>query len=164
MNFDTTESELAVRGLDRTDFTMRVGQSELRGGRFFANMSLPLNDNGTEFYSFAGISSRIGNSAGFYRLPNQSRTYTPFYINGFLPEINSKISDMSFALGIKGKINDWDVDLSNTWGRNSFLFEISNTSNASMLNNSPTRFDAGGFSFTQNTTNLDLSNNYKDIF
>lgn len=164
LNFDTTESELAVRGLDRTDFTMRVGQSALRGGRFFANMSLPLNDNGTELYSFAGISSRIGNSAGFYRLPNQSRTYTPFYINGFLPEINSKISDMSFALGIKGKIKDWDVDLSNTWGRNAFLFEISNTSNASMLNNSPTRFDAGGFSFSQNTTNLDLSNNYKDIF
>ncbi|WP_272150730.1 TonB-dependent receptor [Tenacibaculum aiptasiae] len=164
LNFDTTESELAVRGLDRTDFTMRVGQSALRGGRFFANMSLPIDEDGTELYSFAGISSRIGNSAGFYRLPNQSRTYTPFYINGFLPEINSKISDMSFALGIKGKIKDWDVDLSNTWGRNSFLFEISNTSNASMLNNSPTRFDAGGFAFTQNTTNLDLSNNYKDIF
>lgn len=164
LNFDTTEAELAVRGLDRTDFTMRVGQSALRGGRFFANMSLPIDEEGTEFYSFAGISSRIGNSAGFYRLPNQSRTYTPFSINGFLPEINSKISDMSFALGIKGKIKEWDVDLSNTWGRNSFLFEISNTSNASMLNNSPNRFDAGGFSFSQNTTNLDLSNNYKDIF
>ncbi|KAB1158844.1 TonB-dependent receptor [Tenacibaculum aiptasiae] len=164
VGINTTDAELAVRGLDRTDFTMRVGQSALRGGRFFANMSLPIDEEGTELYSFAGISSRIGNSAGFYRLPNQSRTYTPFYINGFLPEINSKISDMSFAVGIKGKIKEWDVDLSNTWGRNSFLFEISNTSNASMLNNSPTRFDAGGFAFTQNTTNLDFSNNYKGIF
>lgn len=164
LSFDTTEAELITRGLDRTDFTMRVGQSALRSGRFFANMSLPLDDNGTEFYSFAGISSRIGNSAGFYRLPNQSRTYTPFNINGFLPEINSKISDMSAALGIKGKIGEWDVDLSNTWGRNSFLFEISNTSNASMLNASPNRFDAGGFAFTQNTTNLDFSKNNKDIF
>lgn len=164
LNFDTTEAELTTRGLNRTDFTMRVGQSGLRGGRFFANMSLPLDDNGTELYSFAGISNRVGNSAGFYRLPNQSRTYTPANINGFLPEINSKINDKSIAVGIKSKAGDWDVDFSNTWGMNSFDFEISNTSNASLLSASPDRFDAGGFSFTQNTTNLDLSNNYKDIF
>jgi len=161
---NTTEAELATRGLDRTDFTMRVGQSALRGGRFFANMSLPLDDNGTELYSFAGISSRVGNSAGFYRLPSQARTYTPANINGFLPEINSKINDKSIAVGIKSKAGDWDVDFSNTWGMNSFDFEISNTSNASLLNASPNRFDAGGFSFSQNTTNLDFSNNYEDVF
>jgi iron complex outermembrane receptor protein len=32
-----------------------------------------------------------------------------------------------------------------------------------MLNATPTRFDAGGFSFTQNTTNLDLSRKYDNI-
>jgi len=143
---------------------MRVGQSALRGGRFFANFSLPLDDNGTELYSFAGISSRRGNSAGFYRLPNQNRTYTPIYINGFLPEINSKINDKSIAAGIKGKIGDWDVDFSNTWGRNEFLYLISNTSNASLKQASPTTFDAGGFSFAQNTTNLDISNFYENLF
>ena len=93
---------------------MRVGQSEVRGGRFFANLSLPVDDNDTELYSFAGISSRTGNSAGFYRLPNQSRTYTPAYRNGFLPEINSKILDQSISVGIKGIIgSDWNVDFSN---------------------------------------------------
>jgi iron complex outermembrane receptor protein len=142
---------------------MRVGQSALRGGRFFANMSLPLNDEGTEFYSFAGVSSRVGNSAGFYRLPNQSRTFTPAYINGFLPEINSAITDKSFAVGIKGKISDWDVDFSNTYGKNEFLYTIGNTFNASMQNSSPTTFDAGGFSFAQNTTNLDISKFYDDV-
>ena len=64
---DVTAAELSARGLERTDFNMRVGQSALRGGRFFANFSLPLDDNGTELYSFAGLSSRTGNSAGFYR-------------------------------------------------------------------------------------------------
>ncbi|WP_372792282.1 TonB-dependent receptor domain-containing protein [Lutibacter sp.] len=160
---DNTTAELAARGLERSDFNMRVGQSALRGGRFFANLSLPLNDDGTEFYSFAGISSRVGNSAGFYRLPNQSRTYTPAYINGFLPEINSAIKDKSFAVGIKGKINDWDVDFSNTYGKNEFLYTIGNTFNASMQNASPTTFDAGGFSFAQNTTNLDVSKFYDDV-
>jgi len=159
---DNTTAELAARGLERTDFNMRVGQSALRGGRFFANFSLPLDDDGTELYSFAGISSRVGNSAGFYRLPSQSRTYTPAYINGFLPEINSAISDKSFSVGIKGKISDWDVDFSNTWGKNSFLYTIGNTFNASLQSASPTTFDAGGFSFAQNTTNLDINKFYAD--
>ncbi len=163
LNADNTAAELAARGLTASDFNMRVGQSALRGGRFFANMSIPLDDQGTHLYSFAGISSRTGNSAGFYRLPNQSRTYTPAYMNGFLPEINSNIKDKSFAIGIKGKINDWDVDFSNTWGKNSFLYTIGNTFNASMQKASPFTFDAGGFSFAQNTTNLDISQFYDDV-
>ena len=164
LSANNTDAELQARGLSRSDFNMRVGQSALRGGRFFANMGIPIGNSGTELYATAGVSQRAGNSAGFYRLPNQSRTFTPAYINGFLPEINSKIGDRSLSTGIRGKVKNWGVDFSNTYGRNSFLFEISNTSNASMLNATPTRFDAGGFSFTQNTTNLDLSHKYQDIF
>lgn len=160
---DATEAELAARGQQRSDYNMRVGQSALRGGRFFVNFSLPLDDNGTEVYSFAGLSSRTGNSAGFYRMPNESRTYTPAYINGFLPEINSNIKDQSLAVGIKGKIGDWEVDLSNTYGRNAFLYTIGNTYNASLQRASPTIFDAGGFSFAQNTANLDVSQYFDDV-
>ncbi len=160
---DATEAELAARGQQRSDYNMRVGQSALRGGRIFANFSLPLDDNGTQVYSFAGLSSRTGNSAGFYRLPNQSRTYTPAYINGFLPEINSNIKDQSLSVGIKGKVGDWDVDLSNTYGRNAFLYTIGNTFNASLQNASPTLFDAGGFSFAQNTANLDVTEYFDDV-
>ena len=163
LSADNTSAELAARGQTRSDYNMRVGQSALRGGRFFANFSLPLNDDGAELYSFAGISSRKGNSAGFYRLPSQNRTYTPAYINGFLPEINSAITDKSFSAGIKGKVGEWNADFSNTWGKNSFLYTIGNTFNASMQSASPTTFDAGGFSFAQNTTNLDLSKFYEDV-
>ncbi|NQV76229.1 MAG: TonB-dependent receptor, partial [Bacteroidetes bacterium] len=159
---DNTTAELAARGLERSDFNMRVGQSALRGGRFFANFSLPLDEKGTELYSFAGMSSRTGNSAGFYRQPNESRTYTPAYMNGFLPEINSNISDKSFSVGIKGKISAWDVDFSNTWGKNAFMYTIGNTFNASLQKASPALFDAGGFSFAQNTTNLDISQFFDD--
>ncbi|WP_026808915.1 TonB-dependent receptor [Arenibacter latericius] len=163
LSADATAAELSARGLQRSDFNMRVGQSSLRGGRLFANFSLPLDDLGTELYSFAGISARTGNSAGFYRLPNQSRTFTPAYLNGFLPEINSHIKDQSFSLGIKGMIGDWNVDLSNTYGKNAFLYTIGNTFNASMQNASPTLFDAGGFSFSQNTSNLDISQFFDDV-
>lgn len=160
---DATTAELAARGQQRSDYNMRVGQSALRGGRLFANFSLPLDDIGTTLYSFAGISSRTGNSAGFYRLPNQSRTYTPAYIDGFLPEINSNIKDQSISIGIKGMVGDWSVDLSNTYGKNSFLYTIGNTFNASMQNASPTFFDAGGFSFLQNTSNLDITQFFEDV-
>jgi len=163
LSADNTSAELTARGLERSDFNMRVGQSALRGGRIFANFSLPLDDEGTELYSFAGISSRTGNSPGFYRLPYQSRTFTPAYVNGFLPEINSNIKDQSFALGIKGLIGDWSVDFSNSYGKNSFLYTIGNTFNASLQTSSPTTFDAGGFSFLQNTTNLDVTQYFDDI-
>lgn len=163
LSADNTTSELAARGQQRSDYNMRVGQSALRGGRLFANFSLPLDTNGTELYSFAGISSRTGNSAGFYRLPNQSRTYTPTYINGFLPEINSTIKDISLSVGIKGMIGDWGVDFSNTYGKNSFLYTIGNTINSSLQNASPTFFDAGGFSFSQNTTNLDVTQFFDEV-
>ncbi len=162
LSADNTEAELTSRGQQRSDYNMRVGQSALRGGRFFANFSLPLDDNGTELYSFAGVSSRNGNSAGFYRLPNQSRTYTPAYNNGFLPEINSSVRDRSLSVGIKGMVGDWNVDFSNTYGQNSFSYTIGNTFNASLQNASPTAFDAGGFSFSQNTSNLDITQFFDD--
>ena len=159
LSSDITDSELTARDQSRADYNMRVGQSALRGGRFFANLEIPLN-NGAELYGNLGVSKRAGNSAGFYRLPNQSRTFTGAYINGFLPEINSKINDQSFTAGIRSEVKGWQVDFSNTYGRNGFQYEISNTSNASLLNATPTRFDAGGFSFAQNTTNVDLSRNF----
>jgi|FLOH01.1.fsa_nt_gi iron complex outermembrane recepter protein len=158
---DITTEELAARGLERKDFNMRVGQSGLRSGKAFFNMELPTGDEGT-IYSFGGVSYRNGDSAGFYRLPYQDRAYTPIYINGFLPEIHSNIIDKSIAAGIRGKIGDWDVDLSQTWGQNSFMYSIENTSNATMGNASPLQFNAGGYAFTQTTTNFDMSKYYED--
>lgn len=156
LTVDVTDEELAIRGQTRADYNMRVGQSKLRGGKFFANMSLPMG-KGMELYGFGGISYREGNSGCFYRLPHESRTYTPIYLNGHIPEINSKIGDKSLALGIKGDVDNWNVDLSNTFGTNQFLFYITETANATLGNASPTTFDSGGHAFTQNTGNLDVS-------
>lgn len=158
---DVTEQELLARGLQRSDFNMRVGQSELRGSQFFANLSIPLDEN-LEFYGFGGLSFKNGNAAGFYRLPNQSRSYTPAYINGFLPEINSNITDKSAAFGIKGMLGDWNVDFSNSYGKNEFLYRISNSNNASLVNSTPFEADSGGFNYSENTTNFDMSRFFED--
>ncbi|MFY0607180.1 MAG: TonB-dependent receptor [Cyclobacteriaceae bacterium] len=153
---DITDSELAARGLTRSDFNMRVGQSKLNNAGLFLNSVIPINRD-LEFYAFGGINFRNGESAGFYRLPNQSRTVTAIYPNGFLPEIHSDISDNSIAAGIRGKISEWNVDFSNTYGTNAFKYQIENTLNASLEAASPTSFNSGGFQFAQNTTNLDFS-------
>tara|TARA_B100000767_G_scaffold40960_3_gene34710 strand:- start:799 stop:3678 length:2880 start_codon:yes stop_codon:yes gene_type:complete len=162
LNFNTSEDELATRGLTRQDFSMRVGQSRLRNGKFMANMEFSINDN-FSFYAFGGISHRKGNAAGFYRRPAQSRAFTGLYPAGFLPEINSIVNDESISVGIKGTQGDWDIDFSNTYGKNSFDFNIGNSSNASLQEASPLEVYAGGFSFTQNTTNLDLTKFYGDV-
>ena len=162
LNFDNTAAELGARGQDRSDYNMRVGQSELRGGQFFGNMEIPLGNDLT-LYSFGGLGFKNGNAAGFYRLPFQARAYTPARINGFLPEINSNIKDKALAVGIKGKIGDWYVDLSNNTGKNEFTYRISNSLNASLQNSTPFEADAGGFNYGENTSNLDVSRFFEDI-
>lgn len=156
LNADVTESELSARNLVRSDFNMRVGQSELRGAQFFGNLSIPLGEN-LELYGFGGLSFKNGNAAGFYRLPFQSRAYTPAYINGFRPEINSSITDQSASFGIRGLVGDWNVDFSNSYGRNSFLYRVTNSNNASLANSTPFEADSGGFNYNENTTNFDMS-------
>ena len=163
LNIDITDSELAYRGLTRRDFNMRVGQSSLQSTQFFLNAAYPINDK-LELYTFAGTSYRTGESAGFYRRPSQARAYTGLYPNGFLPEIHSTINDLSAAAGLRGKIfGNWNFDLSNTFGRNSFDYGVENTSNASLRLGSPVKFDAGGLAFRQNTTNLDFNQRFGSV-
>ena len=157
-----TESELALRGLTRSDFNMRVGQSAVTNGGLMLNSEMPLNETST-LYFFGGLTYRNGQAAGFYRLPFQERTVTDIYPNGFLPEIHSNIYDQSFAFGVRSKVGNWDVDLSNTYGKNTFQYQIENTLNASLGAASPTSFDAGGYSFTQNTTNFDVSQYFETV-
>ncbi|MFN4365755.1 TonB-dependent receptor plug domain-containing protein [Chryseobacterium hispalense] len=156
---NVTDQELAYRGLSRKDFNMQVGQSKLNNHQLFANIEVPLNDN-WKVYTFGGYSFRHGTSGGFYRRPNQSRTFTGLYPNGYLPQIGTDIQDISLSAGIKGNWKGWNIDFSNTFGQNSFNYDIKNTGNTSLRFNSPNEFDAGGLRFSQNTINLDFSKKY----
>jgi len=159
LNFDVTNNELAYRGLTRDDFNMRVGQSKLTSGQLFVNSEFEIS-SGIRGYAFGGYSYRNGNAAGFYRFPNQNRTSTSIYPNGFLPEISSDVIDVSFAAGFKGKLGKVSYDISNTFGRNTFDYTIENTANASLPYPSKTSFDAGGLGFSQNTINADFDTKF----
>ncbi|MEM6801748.1 MAG: TonB-dependent receptor [Bacteroidota bacterium] len=162
LGFDATEDELSARGQTRSDYNMRVGQSQNRGGKMFANMSLPLGEN-AELYAFGGMSYRSGESGCFYRLPGQSRTMTSIYPNGTVPKINSNINDRSLGAGIKGMLGNWNTDFSIVTGSNSFLFYMTDTHNATLGTSSPTEFQAGGHSFSQTTSNLDFSQYFDNL-
>ncbi|AQX10952.1 TonB-dependent receptor [Elizabethkingia meningoseptica] len=155
LNFDVTENELAYRGLTRDDFNMRIGQSKLKSGQLFVNSEFDIT-SGIRGYAFGGYSYRDGNAAGFFRRPNQSRTLTSVFPNGFLPEIASAVTDVSFAAGFKGKMGKVNYDISNTFGQNTFDYTIKNTTNSTMSFSDKTAFNAGSLGFSQNTINADF--------
>jgi iron complex outermembrane receptor protein len=161
---DITDEELARRGETRADYIGRVGQSETSGGAVVFNGVLPL-ENEFEIYSFGGLNYRYGESAVFPRNPYQlHQNVKEIYPDGYyLPLTTSNNYDKSLVAGLRGKINGWDVDLSNTFGNNTLEIGVTNSLNASMGKSSPTVFNAGGYGFTQNTLNFDLSKNLPDI-
>ena len=133
----------------------RYGDAESENTYFFFNSEVPMNAS-TRFYLFGGYADRNGESAGFNRLPSQSRTNTFLHPEGHLPLINTSVDDFSLSGGFRYNWSTWVADLGVTWGSNEFNFFISNSANTSMGQLSPTEADAGDLKFRQLTLNLDL--------
>jgi iron complex outermembrane receptor protein len=83
------------------------------------------------------------------------------------PQEDVYIKDGSFATGFKGTTNSgWDWDASNVIGKNDFHYFGNKTFNASLIGPDQAyknRFDDGGFSFLQNTTNLDVNKHFSSV-
>jgi len=76
---------------DRND--MRVGNSDIKNASFFVNGEYQLNSEIT-FYAASGYTNKVGESAGFNRLPSAtSQIDLTLYPNGFLPLINTRVND-----------------------------------------------------------------------
>lgn len=149
-------------GWDRAN-NMHVGNSNATNFGGVVNLGLPVNDK-IDFYATLMAGHRNGRGSGFYRYPKQTtQVVKEIYPKGFLPQIESTIDDKSLAFGFNGKSGSgWRWDLSNTYGGNSFRFDVKNSNNASMGASSPKEFYAGTISSAQNTTNLDFSKDLGD--
>jgi iron complex outermembrane receptor protein len=144
------------------DFRRGFGEAAIEGFNIMGNLSFPVSEN-TEVYAFGGRNYRDTDAFAFTR-NGGARVVTDIYPNGFTPRITSIVLDHSFAAGVRSQLGDgWKVDISNTYGKNSFHYYIKGTLNASLEENSPTDFDAGGHTLDQNTLNLDFSKYYEDI-
>jgi len=153
------DQKILENGLTRDDFNFQIGDAQIKQAQLFFNAEYPLNEQ-FKLYTFGGFSLKEGKGFGFRRLPSEkSNIVESIYPNGFQASLGSQIYDFSYAVGTKYNANNWLIDLSNTFGSNTFNYNVDNTNNASLGINSPTSFYAGAHSFLQNTINLDVSKN-----
>ncbi len=156
------------------------------GGMFNAEIPFSASSK-TSFYAFGGYNYNYSNSYAFTRnfsaRPDRFPTgdydastnsapiiFVPDIMKQnkdgetyYNPIIQTHINDASLAAGIKGTTGGgWDWDLSNVIGNNDFHFYGDKTFNAS-LGAGKTHFDDGGFSFLQNTTNLNFSKKFAGV-
>ncbi|HEU5164379.1 MAG TPA: TonB-dependent receptor, partial [Chitinophagaceae bacterium] len=154
------EQIIAQRGFSRKN-NMHIGNSEISNYGALVNMGYPFTKN-LQFLLTAGYNYRDGKAAGFYRYPKQTtQVISELYPDGFLPEINSVIKDKYITTGFEGKLaSNWNWDISQAIGSNSFRFDVSNSNNASqyaLKKTAPTEFYAGKLIFSQYTTNFNIS-------
>ncbi len=146
----------------RPGFSWRkgYGSAGIDGFNFMVNSIIPISET-TEVYAFGGRNYRDTNAYAFSRssfADGDNRSVPSIYPNGFTPRITSIITDGSLSAGVKHELdNGWNLDFNNTYGVNKFHYFIKDSNNASLGSASPTDFDAGGHSLSQNTTGLDFS-------
>ncbi len=142
---------------------MQVGAAETFDARLFFNAIIPIK-NKAELYGNGGYSFRKGSTKGFYRFPiSDQKVVKDLFPHGFSPEIHSEISDNSATFGMRSTKNGWLLDLSNSFGKNELDLSVKNSNNASLGTTSPTNSHVGGFRYSQNVTNLDLSKRFDSI-
>ncbi|MFL5772901.1 MAG: TonB-dependent receptor plug domain-containing protein, partial [Flavisolibacter sp.] len=182
---DTTNWQTEKNAVPYINTSRRAfGDASLTTAGIMYNMEIPAAANyGISFYSFGGYNYKASDAFAYTRnysgrperfpatpdgtlinVPDILRTANDgeIYYN---PHIQTHVQDASLALGIrKTTRTDWNLDLSNTLGRNDFHFFGDKTFNASRIGqSSPNHYDDGGFNFLQNTVNLDISKSFKTI-
>ena len=146
--------EASVRRLNH-----RFGDPETKDKGFWLNGEYPLIDGMTLYFN-AGNSIRHANGAGFFRRSGDDRTVRAIWADGFLPFIDSAVEDISAGVGIKGKLTDWNWDLSTNYGTNALDYRTSNSVNVTLGAASPKAFYDGQLKFNQVSTNLDLTTSF----
>lgn len=146
--------EAVVRRLNH-----RFGDPQTKDKGIWLNGEYPLQDDMILYFN-GGNSIRRANGAGFFRRPGDDRTVRAIWPDGFLPFIDSVVDDISGGIGIKGKVTDWNWDLSTNYGTNALDYRTSNSVNVTLGNASPTAFYDGQLKFNQVSANLDLTTSF----
>ena len=150
------DGNLDPRELTVNRYNHVYGNGEVEDYALFINAGKALTDS-VEFYTTAGYSTRDSVGGGFYRRAQDSRNVVEIYPDGFLPSIQTDITDMSLLAGIKGYGDVWNYDLSVTHGGNELEYGVINTLNTSLGPTSQTEFDAGTLEYNTTIVNADAS-------
>jgi len=175
------------------------GSPETAASKFLINSGFDLSEQTQLYFNTAFVYKKV-NSYANYRTPywrsladypylsdffpgnnpNNTRGY-----DGYLPTFEGMLSDYNGTVGVKTKINDWNIDLSYTTGGNTQAYKVNNTHNGNIVyspstwtdannnntidpgeitqgselyrSNSKQSFDPGGTRFSHNVGNIDIN-------
>ena len=144
------------------NYRKKFGDGSYKNYRAFFNNKISLGGE-TEFYSFGGYNRRDGSAYAFTRDAGSDRNVIAIYPDGFDPIITSEITDKSISFGVRSKFCGWNADFNGTTGSNRFHYGVEHTLNASLEENSPTSFDAGGFQLAQQTLSANMTKNFETV-
>ncbi|HWW56443.1 MAG TPA: TonB-dependent receptor [Sphingopyxis sp.] len=145
--------------------TSRFGDPEVEQATVFANAGVNVTE-ALQLYGWVGYQDRDSKSAAFPRIPSvvgAAYTVGGIWPDGFLPLINTKSRNLTSAVGLRGDVGEWNVDLNLSYGRNRIAFRTLDTANYSLGNNSPTEFYDGAVTYDQWIGGLDVSRKF-DVF
>ncbi|MGN6530632.1 MAG: TonB-dependent receptor [Ginsengibacter sp.] len=180
---DRSDSINAAKGITRDKVDIRLGNSQIKGGGFVVNFGYPVSNN-FEIYATGIANFKNGNAGGLYRYPynitaggsfpksnplsaDAAAVVLSLYPDGFLPQEGSKVRDYDFTAGIRGKAGTWNMDLSETYGANSYTYLVLNSVNYTQAyvpgitaGQLQTSFNSGETKTYQAITNLDFSKSH----
>lgn len=137
------------------------GNPENSAAKFLVNGAIPVDAN-TEFYYNAAYVYKKVNSFANYRTPYWKADNGLLHAAGseyigFGPNFVGDLNDYNGTVGVRSMQNGWKTDVSFTTGGNKQLYTVGNTVNESLGTASPISFKPGGFAFSNNIGNLDIS-------
>ena len=152
-----------------TRVTGRYGDPEVEQFTGFVNAGTSLTDN-LSLYAFGGYQDRDTRGAAFPRVRASNASAATIaqltlagFPNGFLPIINTKSKDINSAVGLRGTVSDFNVDLSFSYGRNTVDFRTLNSANYAYGSSTPRNFYDGAVAYDQYVAGLDVTRKL-DVF
>ncbi|MFC4257324.1 TonB-dependent receptor [Altererythrobacter xixiisoli] len=141
--------------------TSRFGDPEVEQATIFANAGIGLGE-AFELYGWAGYQDRDSKSAAFPRLASAAATggVGSVWPDGFLPLIHTKSRNLTSAVGVRGDLGDWNVDLNLSYGRNRIEFRTLDSANYSLGAATPTDFYDGAVAYDQWVAGLDVTRSF----
>lgn len=157
------------------------GSPETTAAKFLINGGYDLSSKSELYFNAAYIYKNV-NSFANYRTPYwKTLNDFPYLANlfpgsnpnttngydGYLPTFEGLLNDYNATFGIKTVKNNWNIDLSATFGGNKQTYTVNNSHNGNGTKtsdgsnkyneNSPTSFDPGGTEFNHVVGNIDIS-------
>ena len=143
------------------------GQPSTAAAKFLINGGLPLTTNSEIYFNTAYVYKKVNSFANYrtpYWRPTDFGLLTPAGqpYQGYVPTFEGDLNDYNGTLGVRSSINDWNTDMSFTFGGNKQLYTVANSVNRGLGSRSPILFKPGGYDFRHIVGNIDATKRLSD--